>query len=82
MYTMGLKLLIQTDKGKMLVSIILGLGLATLFRKTCGNKECMEFKGPDLKDITDKVYQYEKQCYQFKPNPVKCSSEKKIVHFA
>jgi hypothetical protein len=79
---MGLKVLIQTDRGKVLISIILGLGLATLFRKSCENKECMEFKGPDLKDIQGKVYQYEQQCYQFKPNPVKCSSEKKIVHFA
>ena len=79
---MGLKVVLQTDKGKMLISVILGLCLATLFRKSCGDKECIEFKGPALKDVKGKVYNYENQCYQFSPNPVKCSSEKKVVRFA
>ena len=79
---MGLKLLIQTDRGKLLIAVLLGLGLATLFRKSCKDKECIEFKGPPLDDIKGKVYQYDKQCYEFSPNPVKCSTDKKIVRFA
>jgi hypothetical protein len=79
---MGLKVLIQTDRGKILISILLGLGFATLFRKSCKDKECIEFKGPKLSDIKGKVYQYENQCYEFAPNPVKCSSDKKMVRFA
>lgn len=79
---MGLKQVVQSENGKMAISVILGLGLATLFRKSCGDKECLNFKGPKLDDIKGKIYRYEKQCYTFAPNPVKCSSDKKIVRFA
>jgi hypothetical protein len=79
---MGLKQVVQSENGRTLIAMILGLGLATLFRKTCKDKECIEFKGPKLDDIKGKVYQYDNQCYQFSPNPVKCSSSKKIVRFA
>ena len=82
MYSMSLKRVLHTDYGKLLIAVILGLGLATLFRKSCSDKECMEFKGPKLDDIKDKVFKYENDCYTFKPNPTKCSSEKRTVHFA
>jgi hypothetical protein len=81
-YSMSLKRVLHTDNGKMLIAVILGIGLATLFRKSCSNKECLEFKGPKLDDIKDKVFKYENECYTFKPNPAKCSSEKRTVHFA
>jgi hypothetical protein len=82
MYTMGLKQAIHTDKGKLLISVLLGLGIATLFRKSCTDKECIQFKGPKLSDVKETVYNYDNQCYQFKPNPVKCSTDKKVVRFA
>ena len=79
---MNFKRLLNTPLGKIFISIILGIGLATLFRKSCSTKDCIEFKGPKLDDIKDKVFKYENNCYTFKPNPTKCSSEKKRVHFA
>jgi len=79
---MGLKKLIETNNGKVMISIILGLGVATLFRKSCKENECIEFKGPKLNDVKETIYNYDNQCYQFKPNPVTCSSEKKMVRFA
>jgi len=79
---MSLKRVLHTDNGKLLIAVILGLGLSTLFRKSCSDKECMDFKGPRLEDIQGKVFKYEKDCYTFKPNPTKCSSEKRMVHFA
>ena len=79
---MSLKRVLHTDNGKLLIAVILGLGLATLFRKSCSNKECMDFKGPHLDEIKGKIFKYENECYTFKPNPTKCSSEKRMVHFA
>ena len=81
-YSMSLQKVLQTDNGKMLIAVILGIGLATLFRKSCSNKDCLDFKGPKLDDIKDKVFKYENDCYTFKPNPTKCSSEKRKVNFA
>jgi hypothetical protein len=79
---MSLQRVLHTDNGKLLISVILGLGLATLFRKSCSDKGCLEFKGPKLDEIKGQVFKYENDCYTFKPNPTKCSSEKRKVHFA
>ena len=45
-----------TENGKIIISILLGLGLATLFRKGCTGKNCIEFKAPTLENIKKKIY--------------------------
>ena len=52
---MELKRFFNTETGKIIISILLGLGLATLFRKTCEEKNCVSFKAPDLEDIKNKI---------------------------
>jgi hypothetical protein len=79
---MGLKQYLQSEYGKVIISIILGFGLSTLFRKNCSDKKCLSFKGPSLKTINNNIYKFDDQCYKFKPNPIKCNSDKKIVRFA
>jgi hypothetical protein len=79
---MKVRKFIQSHYGKMIISVILGFGLSTLFRKSCGEKKCMKFEGPSLEKIKDQVYEHDDKCYTFSPNPVKCSSTKKIVRFA
>jgi hypothetical protein len=79
---MRVRKFIQSDYGKLIISVILGFGLSTLFRKACTKKQCMKFKGPSLEKIKGQTYEYDDKCYQFKPHPVKCSSIKKIVKFA
>jgi hypothetical protein len=73
---------LKSKYGRFILAIILGFGLSTLFRKTCKDKKCMEFKGPTLKEIQEKTYQYDKKCYQFEPNAAKCNPVKRIVEFA
>lgn len=79
---MKLRKFIQSHYGKLIISVILGFGLSTLFRKSCGDKKCMKFEGPPLDKIKDQVYEQDDKCYKFKANSVKCSSTKKIVKFA
>jgi hypothetical protein len=79
---MRVRKFLQSDYGKIIMSILLGFGLSTLFRKTCTGKKCMEFKGPDLHKIVGQPYKYDNSCYTFTPNAVKCNSQKKIVRFA
>ena len=37
---------------KIVVSIILGLGIATLFRKVCNHRNCIIIKGPKTDELT------------------------------
>jgi hypothetical protein len=73
---------LKSKYGKYILAIILGFGLSTLFRKTCKDKKCMQFKGPTLEEIQEKTYQYDKKCYQFEPKAAKCNPVKRIVEFA
>ena len=54
---MYLRRLIYGDVGKIVISIILGLGLATLFRKVCKDRDCIIFRAPDIKKIKDQILQ-------------------------
>ena len=60
-----LKRIVNSSRGKMVFSILLGLGLATLFRKACSERNCLVFKAPSLKDIKNKVFGYNNKCYTF-----------------
>ena len=79
---MKLRRFIHSQYGKLIISFILGFGLSTLFRRGCKSKKCMTFEGPSLDDVVKQPYKYGNKCYTFEPNPVKCSSNKKIVRFA
>ena len=48
---MNLHRLFNTELGKTFISIMLGLGLATLFKKSCNNDKCRIYKAPPLKKI-------------------------------
>ena len=67
---------------KYLVSIILGLGLASLFKRACEGKNCMIFKAPEFDKIKGKVFKYNDKCYKFKEQTKTCDSNKKIVEIA
>jgi hypothetical protein len=72
---------IHTKTGKLLMSILLGFGIATLFRKVCDGKKCIIYHAPPLEEIKDKTFKYDDKCYKFTTNNTKCDSNKKIVEF-
>lgn len=74
-----IKKLLNSEPGKMVISIILGLGLASLFRKVCTDKNCITFNGYVLSDIEDKVYRFDEYCYKYKAKPEKCDEKKKVI---
>ena len=79
---MNLKRLIYSDVGRIVISIILGLGLATLFRKVCKERDCLVFHAPKLDKIKNQVFKFKNKCYQFEEEIEKCDDNKKIVNFA
>ena len=67
---------------KHIISILIGLGIASIFRKVCKNDDCYEFKGADNEEIKKNIYEYNNKCYQFIAKNLKCNSNKKQVRFA
>lgn len=58
--------------GAIIVSVILGLGLAAIFRATCRGESCVVVRSPPLDQITGKVYQIDDQCYKYSSYAVGC----------
>ena len=79
---MYLRRILYGNAGKIFMSIILGLGLATLFRKVCNDRNCIIFKAPDIKKIQNQIFKFQGKCYKFTEEIEKCNNNKKIVPFA
>ncbi len=73
---------VHTETGKYIMSILLGFGLASLFRAVCKDKNCLIFHAPPLDEINGKTYGYNDKCFKYVPMATKCDSNKKIVSFA
>ena len=69
-----MKKLFHTDLGRTFLSIILGFGLASMFRKVCNMNSCLIIKGPKIKEM-DKYYKIDKKCYKYNPYPINCKKE-------
>lgn len=59
--------------GRILVSILMGFGLATIFRKVCSGKSCVVVKGPSPEEIAKYYYKIDKDCYKYTPYQAKCN---------
>jgi len=53
-----------------LVSIIWGIGIALLFRKTCGKEQCQIYKVPP--DFRSQVIYAQGKCYRLYKYPAPC----------
>lgn len=74
--------ILNTDIGKYFISIILGLGLATLFKKSCDDNSCVVYKAPNINDLTNgKPYKFNNDCYNYNFNSASCDAKKRIVSF-
>jgi hypothetical protein len=72
---------VHTERGKIIMSILLGLGLATLFRTVCKDNNCIAFHAPPLDEFKDKIYKNNGKCVKYVPVATKCSLNAKTVTF-
>lgn len=79
---MYLRRLIYSEVGKYVMSILLGLGLATLFRKVCNDRSCLVFHAPHINKIKGQVFDFDGKCYTFEEKAERCNANKKILSFA
>ena len=66
--------LFKSSTGKIILSIIIGLGLASLFRRTCDDSNCVIYRALNYEDdVKDKTFRHDDKCYQYKIQPISCS---------
>jgi hypothetical protein len=80
---MGLNLgkFVHTETGKYLMSILLGFGLASLFRTVCKDQNCIIFHAPPLDNFKDKIYKNNGKCMKYNPVATKCRINSKTITF-
>jgi hypothetical protein len=76
---MNFKRLLYTPLGQILLSIVLGIGLATLFRRACSDKNCIVFNGPIITEIEGKTYKHGEKCYKYSAVSAKCDPTKRLI---
>jgi len=78
---MEIKRLLYGKYSRYVISVLLGFGLATLFRKVCNDRNCLVFKAPGINKIEGKTYKVDSTCYKVKHKQVQYNKTKKDVHF-
>lgn len=77
---MKIKALMNSPLGKIFISILLGLGLATLFRTACKEKNCIRFAGPVISEVDGKIYKHGEKCYKYESQSSgRCDATKRVV---
>ncbi len=58
-----------------LISFLLGFGLAAMFRPVCKGPDCVIMRGPPVQELRDAVYQFGSKCVEFKTKTVECPTD-------
>ncbi len=74
-----LKKFINSGKGKIILSILLGFGIATLFRRACKDRNCLVFNAPAMDKVKGKTFEFDSKCYQYREKNATCSNSKQIL---
>jgi hypothetical protein len=64
---------INSVTGSYIISVILGLGLAALFRKACKDNNCIVIKGPAIDEVNKHFYKINDNCYRYSPVFTECT---------
>ena len=55
-----------------IISIVLGFGLAAIFRPLCKGPDCLIIRGPPVNEVRGAVYQFGSKCVEFDAKAVEC----------
>jgi hypothetical protein len=72
---MEISKLINSKEGSVIISVILGLGLAACFRASCKKGNCIVIKGPKTGDIQKHIYRIDNECFKYTPYVVNCDEQ-------
>lgn len=71
--------LIGTETGKYIMSVLLGLGLASLFRTICKDKNCVILYAPSLDEVEKKIFRHGDKCYSYHSRTIPCNPSKTSI---
>lgn len=67
--------MMQDDTGSIIISVILGFGLAAIFRRACTGDRCIVVKAPKIDDVNKFVYKVDQDCFKYSPYVVPCDDK-------
>jgi hypothetical protein len=70
---MSIFTVLDTETGQIMLSMLLGLGLAALFQQTCNNANCTVYQAPSDNKITGRIFMQNGYCYKYNKETVKCN---------
>lgn len=70
---MIIKKILKQERNVIIISIVLGLGLAALFRRACTDKKCIVIEGPSLEDTSRYYYKINNDCYKYEAVVSECN---------
>ena len=76
---MKVKNFIGSEKGVFILSIVLGLGLACIFKMSCDSQNCIVYRAPDYSE--KKIIKYNDKCYEPNEHMETCDPNKKIIDY-
>ena len=71
----GFEKLLKSKSGRIIISVIWGLGLACLFRKVCVGRNCIVYKAPDSQQIMQNIYDHNSKCYKYSTETTNCQGD-------
>ena len=76
---MNVKKMLSNKRTVFMISFLWGMGLAFIIFSKCYKGYCIVIKGPKQKDINDKIFKFEEECYKFKPKITKCMKKESML---
>ena len=73
---------VHSNTGKIIMSLLLGIGLATFFRSVCKGRNCRIISSPPIEEIEGQTYKFNNKCYKFEKEAINCEKNKKTVKIA
>ena len=74
---MNLSKLLTTKTGRVVMSVLLGFGLATIFRAVCRGSGCQVIKAPPLAELEKPAKQSNGKCVAYDRVPIDCGAAQK-----
>ena len=68
-----LKKILESRVGAIVLSVILGLGLAAVFRQVCKGNDCIVVKGPNMEEVNKYYYKIDDNCFKYTPYVTQCT---------
>ena len=79
---MNLDKFVHSYTGKIIMSVLLGFGLATFFRAICKGTHCRIISAPPMEEIDDQIYKFDNKCYKLEKDAIKCEKNRNTIKIA